>query len=654
MKKLVTILFLSLVLAFSMFAFVGCKKDEQPSTEEPPRQEQPGNEDEKPAEHTHDLATATKGKTVDPTCTEKGYTEYTCSCGEILKSDEVEALKHSFTDYKSNNDATTEKDGTKTAKCDRCDVTDTVTDEGTRITVTSPADFDFVAEGDGVAVKAYKGAVTEVTIPLEVEGKKVVAIADEAFKGNTSITKVVVTNNITKIGKDAFAGCTALTSVEFKAGANWFGIAGVLNLSDAAVNATTLKAGGEIFSTTDLVYVYDAQVADGKIYLYTANGRKEGAALTYGGATVPSEVENGKVMTGINSTMVGTKEATYTSKDDVTYKATVTINPITDNYYNVSASGSYKLKLANIGSAKFNGQDISEVAGITLDETGLTFTRATFAGKEGHNKLEIVSFNKTYVLSICAVTQSQLDNPITFEDGQVSPFIGVIGSGATAVVDMTDKSTWGYQDGTDYSQDASSAKKRYYINADKTETLNKMWLGVFTGNRVYISTYYIKARVAQIVIEKKAINPAWELTDNMSLVGKGLRFNGESRQLSWMLPDGTSTVSDPKYTFSFLAWDNAGPNYTPIMNKATYDKILADDSITYIYSTEIGQTSTYWDRPHYFDDLFANFDVSNGGALGQFHSGNVAKASNDPLGAWPVNPNGGAEYRAEMAKVQLA
>jgi hypothetical protein len=39
-------------------------------------------------------------------------------------------LGHSFTNYVSNNNATCTDDGTKTAKCDRCNETDTVTDEG--------------------------------------------------------------------------------------------------------------------------------------------------------------------------------------------------------------------------------------------------------------------------------------------------------------------------------------------------------------------------------------------------------------------------------------------------------------------------------------------------------------------------------------------
>ena len=59
----------------------------------------------------------------DATCT----TPKTCKvCGAV----EGSALGHSFTNYMSNNDATCTADGTKTAKCDRCDATDTIADAG--------------------------------------------------------------------------------------------------------------------------------------------------------------------------------------------------------------------------------------------------------------------------------------------------------------------------------------------------------------------------------------------------------------------------------------------------------------------------------------------------------------------------------------------
>ena len=84
---------------------------------------------------------------IDPavaaTCTETGLTEGShCSvCNKILIAQKtVSALNHSFTNYISNDDATCTEDGTKTAKCDRCDVTDTQSDEGSAKGHTSVVD----------------------------------------------------------------------------------------------------------------------------------------------------------------------------------------------------------------------------------------------------------------------------------------------------------------------------------------------------------------------------------------------------------------------------------------------------------------------------------------------------------------------------------
>ena len=65
----------------------------------------------------HDLSAAT--------CTEAAKCQRE-GCGYV----EGSALGHSFTNYVSNGNASCTEDGTKTAKCDRCDVTDTITDAG--------------------------------------------------------------------------------------------------------------------------------------------------------------------------------------------------------------------------------------------------------------------------------------------------------------------------------------------------------------------------------------------------------------------------------------------------------------------------------------------------------------------------------------------
>ena len=69
-----------------------------------------------------------------PTCTEKGYTTHICDgCGDSYIDTYVDSLGHNFTNYISDGNATITADGTKTAKCDRCDVTDTIVDVGSKM-----------------------------------------------------------------------------------------------------------------------------------------------------------------------------------------------------------------------------------------------------------------------------------------------------------------------------------------------------------------------------------------------------------------------------------------------------------------------------------------------------------------------------------------
>ena len=69
-----------------------------------------------------------------PTCTEKGCTTYTCSCGDSYVADYTDPTGHSYTKYESDNNATCTDDGTETAKCDHgCGMTDTRTDKDSKL-----------------------------------------------------------------------------------------------------------------------------------------------------------------------------------------------------------------------------------------------------------------------------------------------------------------------------------------------------------------------------------------------------------------------------------------------------------------------------------------------------------------------------------------
>ena len=71
----------------------------------------------------------------EPTCTEPGSKSKHCiyECSEVTDVVEIDSLGHSFTNYVSDNNATCASDGTKTAKCDRCDETDTIVDKGSML-----------------------------------------------------------------------------------------------------------------------------------------------------------------------------------------------------------------------------------------------------------------------------------------------------------------------------------------------------------------------------------------------------------------------------------------------------------------------------------------------------------------------------------------
>lgn len=69
------------------------------------------------AEHTHSWV---RGSTVAPTCTEKGYTINTCSCGKTKTTDEKDALGHNYGDWETVKEATVDAEGLKERTCERC------------------------------------------------------------------------------------------------------------------------------------------------------------------------------------------------------------------------------------------------------------------------------------------------------------------------------------------------------------------------------------------------------------------------------------------------------------------------------------------------------------------------------------------------------
>ncbi len=200
--------------------------------------------------HTHSYESAV----TPPTCTEDGYTTYTCSCGDKYTDDEVTAPGHSY-----GADGVCTVCGELEALGGTCG--DNLTwelDANGVLTISGTGDMynynnankapwynnkaditSLVIESGVTSVGNYTfygyGRLTEITIP---EG--VTCIGDYAFYECISLQKVVLPDSVTSIGKFAFYRCEMMTEITIPAGVTSIGD---YAFSKCALTEVTIPAG---------------------------------------------------------------------------------------------------------------------------------------------------------------------------------------------------------------------------------------------------------------------------------------------------------------------------------------------------------------------------------------------------------------------------
>lgn len=187
MKKSVLITLL-MFLSLSFLIFTGCKDPEPP--------------------HEHTFA--------EKWSSDSTYHWKAATCEH---TEEVsEKAGHSFGDWVSNNDATTEQDGTKTRECGVCGYKETVIDEGSKIIVIYSVELETTTIGE-----TYTG-----TIPVRITGLNLLAyditsqdsnISNVNYVSNTEVTAELNIDNslgshLVTINCGTASGCATYNVVE--------------------------------------------------------------------------------------------------------------------------------------------------------------------------------------------------------------------------------------------------------------------------------------------------------------------------------------------------------------------------------------------------------------------------------------------------------
>ena len=154
------------------------------------------------APHTHDYAVTVTA----PTCTEKGYTTHTCSCGDSYVDTYVDALGHAWDNGKVTKEPTETETGVKTFTCTRCGETKTESIPVVSVDVTQM--FTYVTKN-----WAYPGIQYCVTHGI------MGGMGDGTFAPTGTTTRAQIVQILYNLeGTPAVSGTTPFTDLT----ANWY------------------------------------------------------------------------------------------------------------------------------------------------------------------------------------------------------------------------------------------------------------------------------------------------------------------------------------------------------------------------------------------------------------------------------------------------
>ncbi len=239
-----------------------------------------------------------------PTCTERGYTAYTCSeCGYRYKVAFVEAKGHTRGEWAEYSSATCLHEGQERVCCTVCgEVLATRTLERLpheyASTIVQPSGgrqgytdhvcslcgheyrdnyfshaytegLIYTVTARGIVISGVEEGSGDIVIPSHIDGVPVTEIAESAFAGMSQITSVTIPDTLSAIGRRAFAGTS---------------------LSHITIPNSVEQIGAQIFlgcgRLTEVTYNSNFEPSDNGLFLNLPSLRK----VTFGGSVVPGYI----------------------------------------------------------------------------------------------------------------------------------------------------------------------------------------------------------------------------------------------------------------------------------------------------------------------------------------------------------------------------
>ncbi len=157
-------------------------------------------------------------------------------------------------------------------------------------------EYRILTDGTAEIVK-YTGNATELTLPTDINGKKIIAIGENAFADCTELKKLTLSYNITAIGENAFAENIALCIPRGSVAEVY-----VVSSKNKITFEFTNKPVGDIISSGEYKY---QSLSDGTIELVSYNGNDENVVIP--------ETIDGKTVTSVHQDVFQYKEETLIS-----------------------------------------------------------------------------------------------------------------------------------------------------------------------------------------------------------------------------------------------------------------------------------------------------------------------------------------------------